>query len=156
MGIHCGRPVTRPPAGRSGGMHIRRNSHTATLLGDGTVLIAGGYSPIGDGQVASAEIFDPRSLLFHPIAPMGTARAGHMAVLLGDGSVLVAGGKRDRVGALGTAELYRPSTGVWTPLPSMLSARSFSIALRLADGRVLIAGGAAAGGDTTGAETYPG
>jgi hypothetical protein len=148
----------------TGGMRIRRNAHTATLLADGTVLIAGGYNPIGDAQVASAEVFDPKSLLFVPIAPMYVARAGHSAVLMDDGSVLVAGGKRDRQGALGSVERYLPASRTWVRMPDMLSTHTLHLAMRLSDGRVLIAGGAsgpgagdtAGAGDPTGAETYSG
>ena len=148
----------------TGGMHIRRNSHTATLLADGTVLIAGGYNPIGDGQVASAEIFDEKTLLFAPISPMNVARAGHSAVLLADGSVLVAGGKRDRSGALGSVERYLPAGHTWVRMPDMIGTHTFALSMRLPDGRVLVAGGAsgpgagdtAGAGDSTGAETYSG
>jgi hypothetical protein len=140
----------------TGGMHSRRSSHTATLLPDGTVLIAGGYDQLANSQVASCEIFDPRTLLFRPTGAMGGSRAGHSAVTMDGGGVLVAGGRRDYFGALGSAELYRPQTGTWVPMPSMLSAHTFHTALRLSDGRVLVAGGSTASGDTTGSETYAG
>jgi hypothetical protein len=138
----------------TGGMHIRRSGHTATLLPDGTVLLAGGYNPLANGQVASAELFDAKTLMFRPTGAMGVARAGHSAVETNDG-VLVVGGKRSQYGPpLGSAELYRPATGTWVPMPSMIAGHTFATALRLSDGSVLVAGGTSAGGDTTGAETY--
>ncbi|HJX64332.1 MAG TPA: hypothetical protein VJ860_10335, partial [Polyangia bacterium] len=63
-----------------------RNMHTATLLPDGMVLIAGGQA------LASAELFDPGAAAFGPTAPMATTRSTHTATLLPDGMVLIAGG----------------------------------------------------------------
>ncbi|HLJ56612.1 MAG TPA: kelch repeat-containing protein [Chthonomonadaceae bacterium] len=69
-----------------------RMDHTATLLADGRVLIAGGWSSTRNSTVASADIFDPSTNRFTPAAPLPTSRHEHTATLLPDGSVLVAGG----------------------------------------------------------------
>src|SRR5262245_35914041 len=67
-----------------------RLSHTATLLSDGRVLVAGGQD--FKRVLASAEIYDPRSARWTTTGAMNTARYAHTATLLRDGTVLVAGG----------------------------------------------------------------
>ena len=83
-----------------------RYGYTATLLPDGTVLVAGGYTGEG-GALASAERYDPRSGAWTTTASMIEARGGYTATLLLNGQVLVAGGG----GAPGSAELYDPGSG---------------------------------------------
>jgi hypothetical protein len=117
-------------------------AHTATLLPEGRVLIAGGYDPdlsnaTGSlGVFAAAEIYDPKTGSFSPTGSMTTARAGHTATLLADGRVLVAGGD-----SLATAEIYDPKTGSFGPTGSMANARVGHTATLLADGRVLVTAG---------------
>ena len=69
-----------------------RQSHTATLLPDGSVLFVGGYA--ADGMAASAERFDPATETLTTFASPLLARAGHGAALQRDGRVLVAGGEQ--------------------------------------------------------------
>ena len=52
-------------------MSTSRAQHTATLLDDGTVLVAGGFSYFAPGTFSSAEIFDPATNEFTPTGPMG-------------------------------------------------------------------------------------
>ena len=81
---------------------------TAVLLGDGTVLVAGGVGP-SNQLLNSAEIYDPATTHFTAVASMNSARVDAAAVLLPDGTVLIAGGWNVAAGAynpLGTAELY--------------------------------------------------
>ncbi len=84
-----------------------RFGHTATLLADGRVLVAGGNSST-DGISASAELFDPATGSWSLTTPMPTARYYHTATLLADGRVLVAGGYNPTSGYLARAELYDP------------------------------------------------
>jgi Galactose oxidase, central domain len=79
-------------------MHTDRQDHTATLLPDGTVLIAGGN--FGAENTATAEVYDPAHGTWSAIGDMHEARAGHSATLLPNGNVLVAGW---------TAEQYGPA-----------------------------------------------
>jgi hypothetical protein len=75
-----------------GSMTIRRYLHTATLLSDGKVLVAGGVDDTtGSNPSAGAELFDPTSSNFTPTGSMGTPRSSHTATLLTDGTVLVTG-----------------------------------------------------------------
>src|SRR5262245_38461206 len=84
--------VYDPDSGLSrptGDMTSVRTQHTATLLPDGRVLIAGGldgYGPGGDG-IDSAEIYDPSSGTFSPAGKMTHPRYGHTATLLNNGKV---------------------------------------------------------------------
>jgi hypothetical protein len=81
-----------------GNLERSRASHTATLLPNGMVLVAGGFDNGGD---PTAELFDPSTGSFSPTGGMEIARGGHTATLLKNGEVLVAGGR-----SLATAELY--------------------------------------------------
>jgi hypothetical protein len=81
----------------AGKLTIARSSHTATLLQNGTVLLAGGLTQplaVGDDEplTATTEIFDPRTNTFSPGHLMETPREGHTATLLLDGTVLFVGG----------------------------------------------------------------
>ena len=57
--------------------------HTATLLQDGNVLIAGGGDATGTAQ-AAAEVYDSASGKFVPAGPMNFARQEHRATLLAE------------------------------------------------------------------------
>jgi hypothetical protein len=129
------KPVGNMTAGRSG--------HTATLLPNGRVLIAGGG--------ATAELYDPSTQSFTATGSMVTGRSGANATLLPNGKVLITGGitgygNSDTV-LVGGAEVYDPSTGTFAPtgayagsLSSMWNSEWFdSTSTRLADGTVLFA-----------------
>jgi ferric-dicitrate binding protein FerR (iron transport regulator) len=122
-------------------MIVPRFAHTATLLGDGTVLLAGGESE--RVVTASAEVFDPRASAHTRVANMNEPRAGHTATALLDGRVLIAGGSPRSFfrGALASTELYDPHARTFTSAGAMREARLGHRATLLADGRVLITGG---------------
>jgi hypothetical protein len=137
-------PTSRVNAGSlvSGAeMLAPRSGHSATLLRDGRVLIAGGMRRNQDFY-RSAELFDPTSGKFQPTGEMLVARVGHAAVLLSSGKVLVAGGW---VGHSVTddAELYDPATGKFTTIAHMITKRGRPEGTLLRDGNVLITGGGA-------------
>jgi hypothetical protein len=123
---------------RTASMTTARELHTATLLADGRLLVAGGFGP--SNWTASAEIYDPASGTWTATDSLATARCCHTATLLPDGRVLVAGGYDN--GPLATAEIYDPASGTWTATASMASARYYHTATLLPGGRVLVAGGA--------------
>ena len=72
---------------------VAREQHTATLLSDGRVLIAGGWNQYTPAIASSAALYDPKTGTFSPTGAMATAREYHTATLLSDGRVLVAGGR---------------------------------------------------------------
>lgn len=129
-----------------------RYGHTATVLQDGRVLIAGGA---GDGlqapATATAEIFNPAAGTFTATGSMSTIRAFHTAVLLPNGKVLISGGGINgyNPGTKKSQELYDPATGTFTATGDMVSARSYHASVLLPNGKVLHVGAAG-----TAAELY--
>jgi hypothetical protein len=127
---------------RAAGLITGREKHTATLLPDGSVLIAGGSDGRGKA-LASAEVYNPATNRWTSVGSMVTARLDHTATLLPSGKVLVAGGQvgPDPFGSLASAELYDPTTGVWSAAAPMIVSRARHTATLLGDGRVLVVGG---------------
>jgi len=122
-------------------MSTGRAAHTATLLPDGRVLVAGGFT--GGNPFSSAEFFDPATEAFKAAGNMSVARAGHTATLLSNGKVLIAGGYNGSY--LASAELYDPATNSFTPASAMTAARGGHVATLLQNGKVLLAGGVGVG-----------
>jgi N-acetylneuraminic acid mutarotase len=128
----------------TGNMRSARDGHTATLLPNGKVLIAGGTN--NGVALASAELYSPMAGTWVNTGSMHVGRTLGRALLLPNGSVLVVGGcVNDCLSAtVKDAEIYNPSTGSFTVTGSMLQARAeFAITL-LANGQVLAAGGCTA------------
>jgi hypothetical protein len=137
----------------TGTLNIPRNGHTATLLANGQVLVAGGKSSIGT-IVASAELYDPATGKWTITGNMANARTNHTATLLPNGEVLVAGGigiDNPQAPCTATAELYNPFTGQWRTTGSMTTARYWQGTTLLQTGHVLVAGGAICWGFSGGA-----
>ena len=128
-----------------GSMMNARMRHTATLLANGNVLVAGGDS--GSGILKQADIYDPSGQSFSSTGPLQTTRESAVAVLLADGRVLIAGGSNG-TGTLSSAEIYDPAGRTFSATGSMASQRKGSSAVLLADGTVLIAGGVNNAGTT--------
>jgi N-acetylneuraminic acid mutarotase len=129
----------------TGSMATARASHTATVLTDGKVMVAGGID--NDQHVlTSAELYDPAAGTWTTIGSMKTIRTHHTATLLGNGRVLVAGGD-DNTGKLyyTSTELFTPShptvPDTWTATGSLNFNRSRHSATLLSNGKVLVVGG---------------
>ena len=142
----------------TGSMKIARTAHSATLLPNGQVLVAGGESSAGG--LTSAELYNPATGKWTFTGSMATGRYAHTAVLLPCGEVLVAGGIvstniQGIISCTATAELYNPSTGKWTPTGSMATPRFAQGAALLQNGQALVAGGFnATDGTLASAELY--
>jgi hypothetical protein len=137
----------------TGSMSNARQEHTATLLNNGNVLVAGGRN--SGTPLASAELYDTATGSFIVTGSLASVRYAHTATLLNNGHVLIAGGY-SAPGLGVSAELYDPATGTFTATGSMTIPRVFHTATLLDNGKVLIAGGesATATGLGTSAELY--
>jgi hypothetical protein len=140
-------PVTRTFTPASNTMSSPRYGHSATLLNDGTVLIAGGYADFSGTTVQIAERFDPATNSFTVVGPMVDARGNHSASLLSDGTVLVAGGVEVLPDGMGgemavfhqDSESFNGSSFVLGA--SLITARTAHTATPLNNGTILIVGG---------------
>ena len=105
----------------TGSMSITRNCHTMTVLRNGKVLVAGGWTVQDDLNLAgpvilnSGELYDPKNGTWTTTSSMNYARSKHTASVLKSGMVLATGGSKDPVmnDILSTTELYNPSTERW-------------------------------------------
>jgi M6 family metalloprotease-like protein len=116
---------------------------TATLLGDGRVLVAGGSFSNPFPPVNSA-VYDPATDSWEVAGQLRHNRWDHSAIALDDGRALVAGGRWGEWPTINDAtavSVFDPADGAWTEVGS-LSRRLIAPGLvKLADGRVLIVGG---------------
>lgn len=127
----------------TGSLHTARASHTAALLPNGLVLVAGG---VGDtnAALASSELYNPASGTWIPTGNLHVARVSARSVLLANGMVLTMGGciSNDCLSSTTkSAEIYNPVSGTWTVTGSMRTARAEFIAVLLPSKKVLVAGG---------------
>ncbi len=133
-----------------------RTFHTATLLGDGSVLIAGGADTTMAGNKESSPSLDTAERFFPDLGAsipnlpaMRTARWGHAAVRLADGRVLLCGGKAGAE-TVRSVEIFDPIQAAFEDAAPMNAARWGHTATLLGDGRVLVVGGS----DEPNAEVY--
>jgi hypothetical protein len=145
----------------TGTLNTARQRHTATLLHDGRVLVAGGGLRVQSGTTtelvySTCELYNPATGAWTSTGSMASPRMDHTATLLRDGRVLVAGGVSAWFSSnyLASAEIYDPTTETWSSAGNMSQPRSLHSATPLGDGKVLIAGGTSATGSLAGVEIY--
>jgi hypothetical protein len=135
-------PATNSWAETAGPMNVARRSHTATLLPNGKVLIAGGGNGVSTTTsvaIESAELFDPATGVFTLIGNMTVKRSAHSAILLDDGKVLLSGGST-LTGTLfptNTAELFNPADNSFTAVGPMNYSHLAQLPGKLRDGRIV-------------------
>jgi hypothetical protein len=127
----------------AGSMSSPRAGHTATLLGDGSVIVAGGCADSGCTTVlSSADLWTATGGgTFTPAPSMAGARHHHTANMLANGEVLMAGGADATGSTVPTSEVYLPIANQWIGTGAMMLSRAFHVGVRLSDGRVIVAGG---------------
>lgn len=133
-------------------MKFSRKFHSATLLPDGRVMVAGGWSGnkveknFSGVFLNSAEIYDPRTGVFSICCGLKIPRQRHTATLLDDGRVLITGGTHEegrKTDVLKDAEIYDPEKDSFRPVSPMRDGRFSHISVSLANGKLLVAGGSA-------------
>ncbi len=117
-----------------------RRNHTATLLANGMVLVAGGTGANGT-SLQTAEVFDPATGSWSSVGEMVVARAHHSAAALPDGRALVTGGGGLDWDDSASTEIFDPTTSTWAAASSMASPRRHHLTTALPDGKVLVTGG---------------
>jgi len=139
----------------AGSMSVSRSDHTATLLPNGKVLIAGGETT--NSSLATAELYDPATGTWTNTGSPSGVRARHSAALLPNGKVLAASGvylNPSPGGYLTTAEIFDPAAGAWSAAAFLNAGRQHFAAALLANGNFLVAGGQNASGYLADAELY--
>jgi len=131
-----------PGSGRwtsAAGLSRARFGHTASLLADGRVLVAGGSPGFGTA-LASVEVFNARTGRWSPGTPLLGGRYWHTATGLADGGILLVGGEAEGQ-LVARTEVYSPATDAWLRAGPRGGSRLYHAAALLLDGSVLVAGG---------------
>lgn len=128
-----------------------RHAHSATVLSNGTVLVAGGVA--GSTTLSSAQVYSPSNGIWTTVGSLATARAGHKAVRLNDGRVLVVGGSSNSGVGVSAAELYSASSSGWSTAGTGPGCSSHT-ATMLTNGNVLVICGETNGASMLTASIY--
>ena len=135
-----------------------RYLHSATLLGNGKVLVAGGRNA-AQVETNSAELYDPATNTWSQTGSLAIARSEHIATLMPNGQVLVVGGVNGN-STLSSAELYDPVAGTWSSAANLQYGRAVFSATLLphstlpTSDQVLVVGGDGAAGILSNVELH--
>jgi hypothetical protein len=127
----------------TGSLSTARRNHTATLLPNGKVLVAGGSSDLFYNSTSDAELYDPASGTWSPTGSLLCTLQGQVATLLPNGKVLLIGGFSNAGCSLST-QLYDPVAGTWSAAASLLVQADSASATLLSTGQVLATSGTTA------------
>ena len=127
-----------------------RTGHTATLLDDGRVLIAGG--DVAGVPSSTFEVFDPALDVFQAAGVLSVPRTTTRRCFCPDGRVLIAGGTDGNI-ALASMDVVDADAG-WVAQAVMATGRFGLTATTLLDGRVLLAGGSTSKAELASTELY--
>ena len=130
---------------------------SATRLGTGEVLVAGGSTTPTGTPTTAAELYDPATGAWSATGPLpGTGSYGGAAAVVASGDVLYVGGLVDASQhATSATSSYVPASGTWQPTGSLGTGRAFASVVALPGGYVLAAGGQTGPSTVTGgAEVY--
>ncbi len=140
----------------TGNLNTASTGHSATLLSNGKVLIAGGTTNVSTFVGgARTELYDLSAKSFSLSASLTSPRQFFVTTLLSTGQVLVIGGYDNNNQILASSDLYDPATATVSIAGNMNNGRSWHSATSMGNGLILIAGGSDQNGlDLTSAETY--
>jgi WD40 repeat protein len=133
-------PSTKTFFAISSRMSAVRSGHSATLLKNGKVLIAGGWSN-NTIFTDSADLYDPSTNTFTPTGHLNIGRTEHGNLLLPDGRVILAGGFGETLDGSVSMEIYDPSQGTFQRTIDMRYRRNSTMLFLRPDGTILILGG---------------
>jgi hypothetical protein len=119
-------------------MTAARSSHTASVLSNGMVLLAGGFAGGSNGYLASAELYNPATGTFTPTGSMATPRYFHTSTTMG-AFVAITGGENSS-GDLNSVEVYNTSTGTFASAGILNSPREGHTAIMCSTGLLIIGG----------------
>lgn len=136
-------------------MGTPRYRHTATLLGNGKVLICGGYDDTA--PLTSCELYDPVAKAFTSAGSLPAARSRHFAFFTSDGSddiVVVIGGVGPSF--LTSIDIYDVAADSWSTSSAIPLTNGVitSAAVKLNDGKIFFVGGETNAGKTNKAYVY--
>lgn len=141
FGMHASASAASGTWSAIANLHNARDGHTATLLSNGNLMVAGGEN--NNSVMASTEVYSPTTTSWTASGNLNVARSNASALLLPSGMVLVSGGCTGSClsGTTASAELYSSVNGAWSSTGSMVKARTYFGMVLLQSGKVLAAGG---------------
>jgi hypothetical protein len=128
----------------TGSMNVGRYSHQAQLLGNGKVVVFGGYQQNTMLETPTTELYDPSSGTWTQVGDMNNLHADFFSSLLPDGGVLAGGGCGIAAcpgSNTPSAETFDPATAIWTATSDMTAARAAATMTTLPGGDAFVAGG---------------
>lgn len=126
---------------QTGSLNTARRHHQSVTLNNGKVLTMGGDSGGATNYFSSAELFDPTTEMWTPVASMAVARNNFGAELLSNGKVLVVGGRDAATYGLTSCEIFDPVTNTWSAAADLTYGRWGHKVVKLQDGKILAVGG---------------